>query len=702
MDAVFPIAQREGDAYYTLSDFTKLFAQAKSGRYLIGQGYGWHSGVHLTSKMLPWGKGLRPIQAMLDGKIVAFRINPDYLTSTYQEQEFKYSNNFVLIEHEAVNPEDSEDVFKFYTLYMHLAPPSDIGANSSINTRYRLQERRNVRIFEHSDVPTNSSVKVKKRSMSKGTLLEYLYAEEKETHPYQIGKNTYKMIKCRVVENGESASGSEKALLNKIVWFASGLNSDFDILEDSSAVLSEPVSEPKWMSDNAAMIRDGSVVYLLPILFREGIKVSAGEDIGYMGLHEYSNDAIGTKKDDNRVHIEMFSFEEPPEFFKKQISPKNAEENPLVVLDGSDSSGAVDMSNSFIQQLLESVTEDQVTDFSSFTARDAKVYLDGKRKHFERFIVKHPTDWHTESSQSLYESIHQTAKEALDIKCSAGFVTEEDYRNSPWRDQVMDSFDLFSQFELERADKFSWMQDLQGDLQLGDDKSLWHYWPFTPHSYGFSIDIEYFITQYKLRFPKLRQPFIFGSRSEGNLRNLLKVINEYYSESSNEYKFDVRKVAYMLATAQHEAYHFLSGEYFSLKPEIGSKDYFNKYDPVLADTAEYRERAKLNGNLKEGDGFKYRGRGYVHLTWKNNYQRAKDKFGIDFVNSPDLAMTLHNSFMIMLWGMEEGIFTGKSLDDYIGKNTDYINSRKIINGSDQADLIASYAKEFESILGDSI
>ncbi|ELU51582.1 hypothetical protein [Vibrio campbellii] len=476
MDAVFPIAQREGDAYHTLSDFTKLFDQAKSGRYLIGQGYGWHSGVHLTSKMLPWGKGLRPIQAMLDGKIVAFRIHSDYQVATYQDQEFKYSNNFVLIEHEVENPEDSEDVFKFYTLYMHLAPPSDIGANSSITTRYRLQEARNVRTFKHSDVPTNSGAK--KQSMSKGTLLEYLYAEEKETHPYQIGKNTYKMIKCRVVENGESPSGGEKAMLNKIVWFASGLNSDFDILEDSSAVLSEPVSEPKWMSDNAAMIRDGSVVSLLPILFKDGIKVSAGEDIGYMGLHEYSNDAIGTKKDDNRVHIEMFSFDEPPEFFKKQISPKNAEENPLVILDGADSSGAVDMSNSFIQQLLESVTEDQVTDFSSFTARDAKVYLDGKRKHFERFIVKHPTDWHTESSQSLYESIHQTAKEALDIKCSAGFVTEEDYLNSPWRDQVMDSFDLFSQFELERADKFSWMQDLQGDLQLGSDKSLWHYWPF--------------------------------------------------------------------------------------------------------------------------------------------------------------------------------------------------------------------------------
>ncbi|OPH49230.1 glycoside hydrolase family 19 protein [Vibrio campbellii] len=661
MDAVFPIAQREGDAYHTLSDFTKLFDQAKSGRYLIGQGYGWHSGVHLTSKMLPWGKGLRPIQAMLDGKIVAFRIHSDYQVATYQDQEFKYSNNFILIEHEALNREDSEDVFKFYTLYMHLAPPSDIGANSSITTRYRLQEARNVRTFKHSDVPTNSGEK--KQSMSKGTLLEYLYAEEKETHPYQIGKNTYKMIKCRVVENGESPSGGEKAMLNKIVWFASGLNSDFDILEDSSAVLSEPVSEPKWMSDNAAMIRDGSVVSLLPILFKDGIKVSAGEDIGYMGLHEYSNDAIGTKKDDNRVHIEMFSFEEPPEFFKKQISPKNAEENPLVVLDGADSSGAVDMSNSFIQQLLESVTEDQVTDFSSFTARDAKVYLDGKRKHFERFIVKHPTDWHTESSQSLYESIHQTAKEALDIKCSAGFVTEEDYRNSPWRDQVMDSFDLFSQFELERADKFSWMQDLQGDLQLGSDKSLWHYWPFIPQAQrGFKFTLEMLQEVYP-RVKNSKIEFLRGVVNELNahvefykldtpLRRahfFAQIMQETGANLSTEelFRYSFRG---LVLTFRNFARDKVSAKELSYDQSVPGKN--TKRDGSTLTRTDFIRVANIAyggrmGNDKVNDGWKFRGRGLKQLTGKNNYAtfdkwHSKNKrewsedINISFVDNPDL------------------------------------------------------------------
>ncbi|MBT0727718.1 hypothetical protein HGT73_10100 [Rosenbergiella australiborealis] len=63
--------------------------------------------------------------------------------------------------------------------------------------------------------------------------------------------------------------------------------------------------------------------------------------------------------------------------------------------------------------------------------------------------------------------------------------------------------------------------------------------------------------------------------------------------------------------------------------------YFNKYDPVPADTPKRRERAFKNGNTAQGDCFKYRGRGCVHLTWKNNYKKAQDKFGVNFVDSPD-------------------------------------------------------------------
>lgn len=53
----------------------------------------------------------------------------------------------------------------------------------------------------------------------------------------------------------------------------------------------------------------------------------------------------------------------------------------------------------------------------------------------------------------------------------------------------------------------------------------------------------------------------------------------------------------------------------------------------------------------------------------------------------------------MIWDMKEGIFTGKKLSDYISAaGIDYVEARKIINGSDQQQLIVGYARKFESIL----
>lgn len=166
-----------------------------------------------------------------------------------------------------------------------------------------------------------------------------------------------------------------------------------------------------------------------------------------------------------------------------------------------------------------------------------------------------------------------------------------------------------------------------------------------------------------------------------------------------EYKPNLYGVSYMLATARHETYYFPTSEYFSEQPEVGGMSYFNKYDPVLAATQELKGKAIANGNTQQGDGYKYRGRGCVHLTWKNNYKKAKDKFGIDYVNQPELAADFKHAVPIMIWGMEVGIFTGKKLSTYINNNgMDYESARRVINGSDQKVLIASYAKKFQSIL----
>ncbi|MFA7895486.1 hypothetical protein [Pseudomonas putida] len=156
------------------------------------------------------------------------------------------------------------------------------------------------------------------------------------------------------------------------------------------------------------------------------------------------------------------------------------------------------------------------------------------------------------------------------------------------------------------------------------------------------------------------------------------------------------------ATARHETYKFTTGEYFSEKAEVGRRSYFDKYDPVLAPTAALRLIAKKNGNTEEGDGFKYRGGGCVHLTWNNNYKKFSDILGVDFMIEPDAVGKFECAVLIMIIGMNSGLFTGSKLSAHINSSSiNYSSARRVINGLDEADLIASYATKMQVILSET-
>ena len=66
---------------------------------------------------------------------------------------------------------------------------------------------------------------------------------------------------------------------------------------------------------------------------------------------------------------------------------------------------------------------------------------------------------------------------------------------------------------------------------------------------------------------------------------------------------------------------------------------------------------------------------------------------------PQNALLIDTAYQIMSYGMQHGTFTGKKLADYInGTTCDYVNARRIINGTDQASLIAGYAAAIEYLL----
>lgn len=216
------------------------------------------------------------------------------------------------------------------------------------------------------------------------------------------------------------------------------------------------------------------------------------------------------------------------------------------------------------------------------------------------------------------------------------------------------------------------------------------------------IDEENFFTNYKKEFPKYDKKGNLLPMKESlkdSLKKVFKGIREYYSKEDKD--CDVRKIAYMLATAELETGHTFNPveEANWLSWKVRKKYFEDMYDPILGKNEKRRKMAKKNENIKQGDGVKYFGRGFVQITWKKNYRKMGEKFGVDLVNSPEKAAEHDIAIKIMIYGCEEGEFSGVSLGDYINsKKTDYYNARRVINGTDRADIVKGYAEKMEKCL----
>jgi predicted chitinase len=115
--------------------------------------------------------------------------------------------------------------------------------------------------------------------------------------------------------------------------------------------------------------------------------------------------------------------------------------------------------------------------------------------------------------------------------------------------------------------------------------------------------------------------------------------------------------------------------------------------------AEYgKGKGRPYGNPGRNGGQAPYGRGYVQLTWDENYEKADKELRLNgaLIADYDKAMEPSIAAAIMVRGMQEGWFTGKKLSNYLPG--DYINARRVINGVDKSAMIAGYARAFEKAL----
>jgi len=81
-----------------------------------------------------------------------------------------------------------------------------------------------------------------------------------------------------------------------------------------------------------------------------------------------------------------------------------------------------------------------------------------------------------------------------------------------------------------------------------------------------------------------------------------------------------------------------------------------------------------NGNEASGEGWKYRGRGFIQITGKENYFRLANDTDLDCLKNPDLLLEEPNAMISALW-----FWNLKGLNKLADKN-DIVGITKKING----------------------
>lgn len=147
---------------------------------------------------------------------------------------------------------------------------------------------------------------------------------------------------------------------------------------------------------------------------------------------------------------------------------------------------------------------------------------------------------------------------------------------------------------------------------------------------------------------------------------------------------DVREVCYTIATVYSDTSQ-------TCLPSIDDR-------PVedFADMEPYTTLGCEAGNRREGDGYKYRKRGYVPMAGRNVYIKLQNALGVPLVEAPAMLEDPELAYKALRMGMIGGLFTGYKLEDCINEyECNYVQARRVINRLKNTMVIANLAQKLE-------
>lgn len=156
MNIRYPVRKADGRDYNNYEELLTDLGKNAHGWWLLGVNHYWHGGIHVGMSSSPASvldqdspEKSVPLQFMMDGEVVAWRVNRDYVKiECNQERPLRQSGTFVLAR--SVYKPDAQDESSWLTLfqlYMDIAPLSEFPKRPL----YRVTQKGNgVRMRKHS------------------------------------------------------------------------------------------------------------------------------------------------------------------------------------------------------------------------------------------------------------------------------------------------------------------------------------------------------------------------------------------------------------------------------------------------------------------------------------------------------------------------------------------------------------------------
>lgn len=302
MNIRYPVRKADGRDYKNYDELLTDIRKNTHGWWLLGVNRYWHGGIHVGTSSSPASvlnqetpEKSVPLQFMMDGEVVAWRVNRDYAAiECYQERPLRQSGTFVLVK--SVYKPDGQDESSWltlYQLYMHIAPLSEFPKRPL----YRVtQKGHGVRMRKYSrhddsreiapDVLANKHGHP--RTLTQGDTLAVLqqksFLQEQQPEPFALVQR---------LQDGKPAG--------ELFW----VSMRPEYLEPDGQCY---VCLPDWM--HSALnhgVFDDVVVPPVPLK----VMVKAGDAVGFLGAQDLADEdnypqIITT---DYKAHIELLSLD---------------------------------------------------------------------------------------------------------------------------------------------------------------------------------------------------------------------------------------------------------------------------------------------------------------------------------------------------------------------------------------------------------